>query len=513
MQISPASLQGHKGSDEVRLAELGYGQALRREWSLLHNFGASFSIISVITGITSLFSYGLNTGGPGVMSWGFIVVNFFTLFVGASMAEILSAIPTSGGPYFWAYMLAPQQHAPFYAWITGWFNLIGQIAVTAGVDFGLAKFISVTAHVCRGYNPSAGATIGIMAGVLFTHVLANMFSVRNLRYVIYGSIMLNTLGIACLCIAVLATASNRQTASFVFAKFFDGTGADDVGWSIRASPAYVAVCGILIAQYTSVGYDASAHLCEETRKAVRDAPIAMLCAIAGSAVMGFFVLVALLFSIQDFERMSNSRMMFAFARDGGIPHRLHIIDRHFKAPVRTVLFGAICSLLLALPSLGSAVAFYGTTSIATIGLYISYGIPISMTLVYPYNFKRGPFQLGGASKYIAVVSCLWIGFITVVFCLPTFNPVTSQTFNYTSVALSIVGIWAFGSWFFWANKWFTGRSDTPESNHEPAESPSGNLHRLQSAQIAGGKKIDSKITVSHDFEVYHPPSTRGFTEI
>lgn len=202
--------------------------------------------------------------------------------------------------------------------------------------------------------------------------------------------------------------------------------------------------------------------------------------------------------------------MFAFARDGGIPHRLHIIDRHFKAPVRTVLFGAICSLLLALPSLGSAVAFYGTTSIATIGLYISYGIPISMTLVYPYNFKRGPFQLGGASKYIAVVSCLWIGFITVVFCLPTFNPVTSQTFNYTSVALSIVGIWAFGSWFFWANKWFTGRcrdhcricirqldflgdnvafrSDTPESNHEPAESPSGNLHRLQSAQIAGGKK-------------------------
>lgn len=188
------------------------------------------------------------------------------------------------------------------------FNLIGQIAVTAGVDFGLAKFISVTAHVCRGYNPSAGATIGIMAGVLFTHVLANMFSVRNLRYVIYGSIMLNTLGIACLCIAVLATASNRQTASFVFAKFFDGTGADDVGWSIRASPAYVAVCGILIAQYTSVGYDASAHLCEETRKAVRDAPIAMLCAIAGSAVMGFFVLVALLFSIQDFERVRQAEL-------------------------------------------------------------------------------------------------------------------------------------------------------------------------------------------------------------
>lgn len=203
-------------------------------------------------------------------------------------------------------------------------------------------------------------------------------------------------------------------------------------------------------------------------------------------------------------------MMFAFARDGGIPHSLHIIDRNFKAPIRTVAFGAVCSFLLALPSLGSAVAFYGTTSIATIGLYISYGIPISMTLVYPYNFKRGPFQLRGASKYVAVVSCLWIGFITVVFCLPTFNPVTSETFNYTPVALGIVGIWAFGSWFFWAKKWFTGRcrnhcricirqldflgdeqafrSGSPDSNHEPAQSPSSNLQRLQSAQTSGGKK-------------------------
>ncbi|KAL8791236.1 MAG: hypothetical protein Q9213_000193 [Squamulea squamosa] len=127
----------HQGSlsraqDEGRLAELGYTQELRREWSLLHNFGASFSIISVITGITTLFGYGLNTGGPGVMSIGWIVVSFFTLFVGASMAEILSAIPTSGGPYFWAYMLAPQHHAPFFAWITGWRALV--LPVTPGHD-------------------------------------------------------------------------------------------------------------------------------------------------------------------------------------------------------------------------------------------------------------------------------------------------------------------------------------------------------------------------------------------
>jgi amino acid transporter len=150
-------------------------------------------------------------------------------------------------------------------------------------------------------------------------------------------------------------------------------------------------------------------------------------------------------------------MMFAFARDGGIPHRLHIIDRGFHSPIRAVLFGAMCSFLLALPSLGSTAAFNGTTSIATIGLYLSYGIPVAMGLAYPRNFKRGPFNLGRMSRPIAFVACLWIGFITVVFCLPTINPVTSQTLNYTPVAVAIVGLFAFGSWFLWARRWFTGR--------------------------------------------------------
>lgn len=107
--------------DEDRLAELGYKQELRRNWSLLHNFGVSFSIISVITGITTLFQYGLNTGGPGVMSVGWIVVSFFTFFVALGMAEIVSAIPTSGGPYFWAAILAPDgKRSAFAAWVTGW---------------------------------------------------------------------------------------------------------------------------------------------------------------------------------------------------------------------------------------------------------------------------------------------------------------------------------------------------------------------------------------------------------
>lgn len=75
-------------------------------------------------------------GGPGVMSVGWIVVSFFTLLVAIAMAEIVSAIPTSGGPYFWAALLAPPRWSPFAAWLTGWFNLLGQVAVTTGISFG-----------------------------------------------------------------------------------------------------------------------------------------------------------------------------------------------------------------------------------------------------------------------------------------------------------------------------------------------------------------------------------------
>ena len=306
-EAMPAADVNFKIQDEGRLAELGYTQELRREWGLLHNFGASFSIISVVTGITTLFGYGLNTGGPGVMTIGWIIVCFFTLMIGTSMAEILSSIPTSGGPYFWAYMLSPQQHAPFAAWITGWFNLLGQIAVTTAIDFGLANIISLTAQSANGYNPSAGKTLGITAVILLSHVGVNLFSVRSLKYMIYTSVVLNTLGIISLAIATMAKAPKLQPASFVFAMFFDGTAAtaNDVGWSVRASAPYVAVTGVLMTQYTILGYDASAHLCEETRKAVRDAPYGLLYSIIGSSIFGFFLLVSLLFSIQDFEEVRN----------------------------------------------------------------------------------------------------------------------------------------------------------------------------------------------------------------
>ncbi|KAK1756674.1 amino-acid permease BAT1 [Echria macrotheca] len=488
--------------DESRLAQFGYKQELKRDWGLAHNFGVSFSIISVITGITTLFSYGLNTGGPAVMSVGWILVSLFTMLVATAMAEIVSAIPTSGGPYFWAAMLAPPKWSPFAAWLTGWYNLLGQVAVTTGISFGLANLVP-TAIIVKNpdFVPTPRVTIGIYAAILISHGVVNTFGVRILRYLNNVSIVLHSAGITAICIAVLAKAPTHQPASFVFGHFNDGTGVDGAdGWSIRASPAYVALCGALLSQYTLTGFDASAHLSEETKKASWSAPIGVVSSVGFSALFGFFVLMAFLFSIQDFEATlassygqpvlqilvdvagedgalvlftlimicvwhcglfsmtSNSRMMFAFARDGGIHPFFHKVDARFRSPIRAVWLAATLSFILALPSLGSSVAFAAATSIATIGLYISYGLPILIGVFYhdSFNAMKGPFNLGVFSRPVALAACTWIGFITVVFCLPTANPVTRETLNYTVVAVGILSIGAIGSWLLWARRWFTG---------------------------------------------------------
>lgn len=494
------ALTASMDEDELELARMGYKQELKRDFHLLQNFGVSFSIISIITGIPSLFHYGLTTGGPAVMVWGWVVVAFFTFMVGLSMAEICSAHPTSGGPYYWAAMLSKPKSAPLASWITGWFNLLGQVAVTTGISFACATFLSTVCTLGTHFVPTPKTTIGIYAAVLVSQGMINTFGVHILRYLNNVSIMWHAIGTISVVIAILVKAPTHQSGSFVFTTFVDQTGVDGIGWSQRASHAYVVVIGILLSQYTITGYDASAHLSEETHNAAMAGSIGIIMAIGVSAVFGWFLILGLLFSIQDldatinsatgqpvtqifldtvgekgaivlmtivigamyfcgtFSVTANSRMMYAFARDGGIPgHKFfHKVDAKRKSPIRTIWLACTLSFILGLPSLGSAVAFSAATSIATIGLYISYGIPIALRVIYRDDFVRGPFHLGSFSYPVAIAAVMWIGFITIAFILPSLNPVNSQTLNYSIVAVGIVFIYSVGFWLVSARKWYTG---------------------------------------------------------
>lgn len=162
----------------------------------------------------------------------------------------------------------------------------------------------------NNYNPSPGKTLGMVAAILVSHVAVNALGIRYLRYFIYVAIGLNSVAVSALAIAVVAGAKTRHGGEFVFGKFFDGTAANDhsIGWGMRASPAYVAVCGLMFSQYTLLGFDASAHLVEETKRAVLVAPRCMLFAVGASFVFGFVLLLCLLFSIQNFELVRTSKL-------------------------------------------------------------------------------------------------------------------------------------------------------------------------------------------------------------
>ncbi len=70
------------------------------------NFAVSFTIISILSGCLTLYGYGMNTGGPAIIVWGWPIVGLMTLMVGLSMAEVCSSFPTAGGLYYWSAKLA-----------------------------------------------------------------------------------------------------------------------------------------------------------------------------------------------------------------------------------------------------------------------------------------------------------------------------------------------------------------------------------------------------------------------
>ncbi|WP_156753334.1 amino acid permease [Actinokineospora pegani] len=478
-------------ADSARLHSLGYAQELRRSMSGFNNFAVSFTIISVLSGCLTLYGFGMRTGGPVAMIWGWPLVGVFVVLVGLGMAEVCSSYPTAGGLYYWAAKLAPR-NAAAWAWFTGWFNLIGQIAVTAGIDFGAALFLNAFLDLQFGFAATPGNTIMLLGVILVVHGLLNTFGVRVVAVLNNVSVWWHLVGVLVIVGALVIVPDQHQSASFVFGHF-----ANSTGW---ASPIYVFLLGLLLAQYTLTGYDASAHMTEETRDASVAGPRGIVNSILVSLAAGWVLLIGLTFAIQDYDGAvnsgtgvppaqifidavgatggklllliaigaqlfcgmaavtGNSRMIYAFARDGAIPGSRfwHRINKRTRTPTNSVWLAAVGAFVLAVPYLWSETAYAAVTSIAVVGLYTAYVIPIFLRVRQGDRFERGPWHLGRWGKPIGVVATGWVSLIFVLFMLPQASPVTIDSFNYTPVAFLVVlggaGVW----WVLSARKWFTG---------------------------------------------------------
>ncbi|MFD8840009.1 amino acid permease [Streptomyces griseofuscus] len=465
--------------EERRLRELGYRPVLARRMGGFGNFAISFSVISILSGCMTLYGFGLNTGGPAVMLWGWAGVGLFVLCVGLALAEVTSAYPTSGALYYMADRLGGRR----WGWYTGWLNLLGLLGAIAGIDYGAALFTGAFANLQWGFVPTPNRTMLIFCAILLLHAVLNLFGVRVVSVLNSVSVWWHLAGVALIVGALAIVPDHHRSPSFVFTTFVNGT-----GWS---NPVYVAAIGLLVAQYTFSGYDASAHLSEETSRASVSAAKGIVRAIWVSWLAGFVLLAGLTFAIQDYdatrttatgvppaqilldglgtggakalllvvivaqlfcgsaEVAAASRMVFAFSRDGALPgSRLwRTVSGRTQTPVAAVWLSVGVAGVLALPSLYSATAYNAVTAINVIGITPAYAIPVLLRLRAGDRFRRGPWHLGRWSRPVGWVAVVWVACVTVLFCLPQSSPVTVGTMNYAAVALAVVLLLASVWWY------------------------------------------------------------------
>ncbi|KAL6853903.1 hypothetical protein ACP4OV_019932 [Aristida adscensionis] len=489
--------------DRARLQQLGYRQELKRGLSLLANFGFSFSMISVLAGVTTTYNTGLRYGGPASMTLGWLVVAAFNGCVALSMAEICSAYPTTGGLYYWSAKLAGDDWAPLASWVTGWFNIVGQWASTTSVDFSLAQFVQVIVLLSTGgangggYMASKYTVLAIYCAILIVHGLVNSLSIRWLSWIGQLGAFWNVAGVFVLTILVPAVAKEKASMEFIFTH----SNADG-GVGIH-SKVYMLAVGLLTSQYSLLGYDTSAHMSEETKNADWSGPMGIVTSVALSSVIGWVYLVSLtsvsvVTDIPSLLDPSNDAGGNAIAqalyttfharfgsgvgailclgamavaiffcgtasvtsnsRDGAMPFsRVWYRVNKQEVPFNVVWLSVSVAFVMALTSLGSQVAFQAMVSIATLGMYIAYALPIFFRVTTARSsFVPGPFHLGKYGVAVGWVGVGWVALVTVLFCLPVAYPVAVETFNYTPVAVGGVLLLSLGAWVLHARFWFRG---------------------------------------------------------
>jgi amino acid transporter len=501
MSTSPAGGGPQTSDDEQILHRMGYAQELFRAMGGFQNFAISFTIISILAGCLTSYFIAFNNGGPVAITWGWLLVGLMSTLVALSMAEIASAYPTAGGLYYWASKLG----SPAWGWFTGWFNLVGQIAVTAAIGYGLAIFATALLNFWFDYPNTKEWTLLTYTIVMLIAVIVNMFKV-------VVTAMLNTIsaywhmaGVLFIVLVLIIVPDNHQSFGFVFGETINNSGFSGTGFGSIVF-WYVFGIGLLMSQYTITGFDASAHMAEETHQASRMAAVGMYMAVVVSVVFGWILLLAVTFAVPDVqgtldaiggavvyiwaESMSQawaeallvvavvaqmfcltasvtsaSRMLFAFSRDRAVPgHQLWRSVSRNRVPVAAVWGIGVAAWALMIPTYWNAATGYLVgTSIAVIGLYIAFILPVILRFRMGDRFEGGAWSLGGHYRWINIVSIVWVVLISILFLgpvtptgIPWRDGFNWDVANYAPLtvggALLLFGGW----WVLSANKWFEG---------------------------------------------------------
>jgi len=499
-----ASEQAGADDDVRQLHGMGYAQELSRRMSGFSNFAISFSIICILAGGITSFQAGLSSAGGAAIGIGWPIGCAFSLIVAASMGQIASAYPTAGGLYHWASILGGRG----FGWATAWFNLLGLIFVVSSVDVGVwTLFANLIGANYLGLDPATlipdatkpmaeqisstaywvqAAAIAVILGsqALFNHIgiRATTLLTDFSGSLIFGLATLLT-------IAMVAYAPHIDLSRLVTFTNYTGDAGGGV-WPATGSLAVAFLLGLLMPAYTVTGFDASAHTSEETRSAAVNVPKGMMRSVFWSFLFGYIMVSSFVLAMPSVAEgakqggnvfywliggsamptvlkallaigivlanylcalaglTSTSRMIFAFARDGGVPaaRRLRFVSPSCRTPVHAIWVGAILAFLSTLYT----PAFLTLAAGCAVFLYISYAMPVAAGLLAEGKSwtKKGPFQLGVFSKPLAALTVLGAAILYVI----GVQPPNDDLLTYTGGLLAIMTV----LWFAVARRRFPG---------------------------------------------------------
>ena len=433
-------------SEESLLRRLGYRQELARRMGAFSNFAISFAIICILAGGITSFHVGLNSVGGASIGIGWPLVSLFSLAVALSMGQIASAFPTAGGLYHWGSILGGRA----CGWVTAWLNLGGLLTVLAAINAGTFDFAVATLGIPEGSNPARVKVLTIVTMTLSQALL-------NHRGIRLTTLLTDFSGWLILAVATLLTVALAwATPHFEWARLWtftnlSGLPAEAPVYARQESLPWLFCLGFMLPAYTITGFDASAHTSEETVGASVNVPRGIVRSVVISALFGWFMIGALLLAIPDLREAANqgssvvpwilrktlpgplctallvgivlaqylcglaaltstSRMMFAFARDGGLPLSdwLRRVDPSTQSPSIAVWSSGVLSALLVV-----LLRYETIAAIGTVFLYCSYALPIAAGFwAYQRTWVRfGPWDLGAVYRPLACISvagCLFL---------------------------------------------------------------------------------------------------------
>lgn len=471
-----------KQQDVAVLHSMGYAQELQRSMSKFSNFAISFSIICILSGGINSFAQAISSVGGAGAGIGWIVGCLLSGMFALAMAQIASAFPTAGGLYHWASILGNR----FWGWLTAWLNLLGLITVLGAINIGTAYFFAGTFGGFVGFTGTDIQVVTFVAVITIAQALFNHMGIKVTTMLtdVSGYLIFATTAVLVVSCLVFAPAIDISRL-WTFTNYSGDAGggvfpqSDNIG--------YLFLLCLLLPVYTITGYDASAHTSEETMSAATAVPRGIVTAVFWSSIVGWIMICAITLAIPDmavaagqgwgmfFGTMdailpagvkfllyagifiaqllcglatvtSASRMLFAFARDDGMPigsKTLSSVSPKFRTPVAAIWTATLLCILYVVLAMSIKV---GGTSIYVIVvnstlvfLFLSFTIPlVAAMLAYggPKWPKAGPWNIGdGLYRIVTILAVVGMGVILFIAVAPPNERVLYVVLGFIALAL------------------------------------------------------------------------------